>query len=230
MTDTGEKRQVSEPGREQAAAEETRSVAAALDEVGRGTRALIRAELVYGASEHAPKLRRTVRDAGAALLLVVVGLTAFALANWAAVSALEQVASGWRAPLLLAAGWAVVGIALALALGVRLSHLLGLRWSPDAPSEREARDAAQAQVRESIERLGDALALEVEHRIAAAVIPDAGDIIDLGEDVLEATEDVVEDLAEQLPEGGVAGQVIDLVLLPGRLGVRVVTTALRRSP
>jgi hypothetical protein len=48
--------------------------------------------------------------------------------------------------------------------------------------------------------------------------------------VLEATEEAVEDLVEQLPEGGVAGQVIDLVLLPGRLGVRVVTTAFRRSP
>ena len=229
MTDEGEKRQVSEPGREQAAAEDTPSVAAALDEVGRDTRALIRAELVYGASEHAPELRRTVRDVGAALLLVVVGLTAFALANWAAVSALSQVASGWRAPLILAAGWAVVGVALALALGVRVSHLLGLQWSPDAPSELEARDAAQARVRQSLERLGGALALEAEHRIAAAVVPTAGDIMDVGEDVLEATEDIVEDLAQELPEGGVAAQVIDFVLLPGRLGVRVVTTAFKRS-
>jgi hypothetical protein len=229
MTDAGDTRPAGEPAAEGAEAERP-SVAAALDELGRDTRALVRAELVYTASEHAPELRRSVRDVGAALLVVLVGLTTFALANWAAVLALSQVASGWRAPLLLAAGWAVVGVALALALGVRLSHLLGLQWSPDAPSEREARDAAQARVRESIERLGGALALEAEHRIAEAVVPAAGDIMEVGEDVLEATEEAVEDLVEQLPEGGVAGQVIDLVLLPGRLGVRVVTTALKRSP
>ncbi len=229
MTDAGDTRPAEEPGPE-GAEDERPSVAAALDELGRDTRALVRAELVYSASEHAPELRRSVRDVGAALLVVLVCLTAFALANWAAVSALSQVASGWRAPLLLAAGWAIVGVALTLALGVRISHLLGLQWSPDAPSEREARDAAQARVRESIERLGGAVALEAERRIAQAVIPTPGDIMDVGEDVLEATEDVVEDLAEQLPEGGVAAQVIDFVLLPGRLGVRVVTTALKRSP
>jgi hypothetical protein len=229
MTDAGDTRPADEPGAE-GAPDDRPAVAAALDDLGRETRALVRAEIVYSASEHAPELRRSVRDVGAALLVVLVGLTAFALANWAAVSALSQVASGWRAPLILAAGWAVVGVALALALGVRLSHLLGLDWSPDAPSEREARDAAQARVRASIERLASAVALEAEHRIAAAVIPDAGDIMDVGEDVLEATEGVVEDLADQLPEGGVAGQVIDLVLLPGRMGVRVVTTALKRSP
>src|SRR6476469_4182058 len=114
MTDAGDTRPAEESAPGEGAEGERPSVAAALDEVGRDTRSLVRAEIVYAASEHAPELRRSVRDVGAALLVVVVGLTAFALANWAAVSALSQVASGWRAPLLLAAAWSIIGVALAL--------------------------------------------------------------------------------------------------------------------
>src|SRR5262245_61276711 len=106
------------------------SVSELLDQFGRDARALLTAELAYTASEHGPELRRAGRDAVATLVVGLAFLAAFALANVAAVEALSDVASGWRAPLLLAAGWAVVGVVLALALGVRTSRMLGISLSP----------------------------------------------------------------------------------------------------
>jgi hypothetical protein len=52
----------------------------------------------------------------------------------------------------------------------------------------------------------------------------------VGEELLEASEDVVDLIEEQLPGGGAVGQVVDVVLYPGRLGLRVATTVLRGSP
>ena len=94
----------------------------------------------------------------------------------------------------------------------------------------EARDAAQAQARDTLERLASAVASEAEERIAGAVVPIAGGIVDAGEDVLEATSEQLEDLVEQVPDASAAGQMIDLVLLPGRVGIRVATSVLRRPP
>jgi hypothetical protein len=51
----------------------------------------------------------------------------------------------------------------------------------------------------------------------------------VGEELLEASEDVVE-VIEELPGGGAVGQMVDVVLYPGRLGLRVATTVLRGSP
>lgn len=47
--------------------------------------------------------------------------------------------------------------------------------------------------------------------------------------MLEVSDETVEVLAEQIPAGGVANQVWDVALMPGRLGVRVATTVLRRG-
>ena len=58
----------------------------------------------------------------------------------------------------------------------------------------------------------------------------ADEAADMGEDLLEASEDIVETIEEQVPGGGVVGQAIDVVLLPGRLGLRVATTVLKGSP
>jgi hypothetical protein len=53
-----------------------------------------------------------------------------------------------------------------------------------------------------------------------------GAALDVGDDVLDATEDMVEDLAEVLPGGSVVSQIWSVVLLPGRWGLRVATTVL----
>jgi hypothetical protein len=46
--------------------------------------------------------------------------------------------------------------------------------------------------------------------------------------MLESTREEFEELVEQVPEGRSAGQMIDLVLLPGRIGIRVATAVLQR--
>ena len=87
--------------------------------------------------------------------------------------------------------------------------------------------------RSTLERLGPAIAIE----IAVAAVPKAGDVaggvasgvVGLGDSALEASDETVEVIAEQLPGGGVAAQVWDVALMPGRLGIRVATTVLRRG-
>jgi hypothetical protein len=123
-----------------------------------------------------------------------------------------------------------VGLLLALALSVRASRLLGVNLSPagDGPSPLEAWDVAEAQVRNTLERLASAVASEAEEWIADAVVPIAGGLVDAGENMLESTREEFEELVEQVPEGRSAGQMIDLVLLPGRIGIRVATAVLQR--
>ena len=53
-------------------------------------------------------------------------------------------------------------------------------------------------------------------------------MVEAGGDLLEVSDDVVEALADELPGGGVVNQIWDVVLMPGRFGVRVATTVLRR--
>jgi hypothetical protein len=51
----------------------------------------------------------------------------------------------------------------------------------------------------------------------------------MGGDLLEASDDMVEAIAEDLPGGGVVNQMWDVALMPGRMGVRVATTVLKRG-
>jgi hypothetical protein len=48
----------------------------------------------------------------------------------------------------------------------------------------------------------------------------------MGDDVLDAAEDLVEELAEAAPGGSVVAQMWSVVLLPGRWGLRAATTVL----
>ena len=64
-------------------------------------------------------------------------------------------------------------------------------------------------------------------RMAAAAVPTAGEVIEVGEDIVEASEDVLDDVEAHVPAGSVVGQVIDLALVPGRFGLRIATTVLR---
>ena len=52
----------------------------------------------------------------------------------------------------------------------------------------------------------------------------------MSDDLLEASDDIVEAIADDLPGGSVVNQIWDVVLIPGRFGVRVATTVLRRDP
>ena len=69
--------------------------------------------------------------------------------------------------------------------------------------------------------------------IASAAIGVAGDVatdlVDAGTDLLEDSDDMVEAMTEDLPGGGVVNLMWDVVLLPGRVGLKVVTTVLKRT-
>ena len=92
----------------------------------------------------------------------------------------------------------------------------------------EAREQAVVAVRGTLERLTPVVTRE----IAVAAVPMAGDmasgVVDVGDDLIEGADDLVEALTEGVPGGGVVNQVWDVVLMPGRFGVRVATTVLRR--
>jgi hypothetical protein len=82
-------------------------------------------------------------------------------------------------------------------------------------------------VRETLERLAPAISVE----IAAAAVPIAGDVagsaLDVGEGLLEASDDLVEGITDDLPGGGVVNQVWDVVLTPGRIGIKLAGNVLR---
>jgi hypothetical protein len=212
--------------------EERESVSELLEELARHTSALGWQELQLTASHHVPELRRALRDLGATLVVALAFLTAFALLNWAAVQALAPSLPGWRSPLVLAGAWMVVGAALAVALLVRAGRISGWEWwrldSEQATTNRDqARAETLANARDTLERLGAAVAREAEARIASAIVPLAGGVVEAGEDLLEASEEVLEVIEEEVPGGGMISQVIDLVLIPGRFGVRIATTVLK---
>jgi uncharacterized membrane protein len=178
--------------------------------------AAIEAQLV--ASRHGPELRRTARDVATGLAGIVALLTAFVFANVAAYVGLARASSAGAAALVLGAAWLVVGVVLVVAVTARLRRLRA--GSRDL---EQARDEAEAAVRASLERLAPAVSVE----LASAVVPMAGGAaLDVGDDVLDAAEDMVEDLAEVVPGGSVVSQIWSVALLPGRWGLRVATTVL----
>ena len=85
-------------------------------------------------------------------------------------------------------------------------------------------------MRDTMERLGPA-DRGPDGRLAA--IPSAGDfasgVVDAGDSLLEASDDLVEGIVDDLPGGGVVSQVWDVALIPGRFGMRVATTVLGRG-
>jgi hypothetical protein len=206
-------------------ADEEQSVTELLEQLARELSALALYEARLAASRHEPAVRRTARDLVAAGAAVLAFLTAFALANAAAVRALSAAMPDWLAPLVLAAAWVVIGALLALFLRGRAKRFRV--W--DVEDADEARDEAERAVRETLERLSPAITRE----IALAAIPAAGDmaggVIDASDEILESADEMMDAITADVPGGGVVNQMWDVVLMPGRFGVRVATTVLKRS-
>lgn len=189
------------------------------------------------ASRHMPEVRRAVRDLAAALIAAIAFLTAFVFVNVAAYLGLASVVAPWLAAVILAVAWIALGGLLAVALAVRAGRVTGWSWwrvfrggSKESLEDlQRARDEAEEAVRATLERLAPAITVE----IASAAVPIAGDmaegVVDVGGDLLEASDDMVESIAEDLPGGGVVNQMWDVALMPGRMGVRVATTVLKRG-
>jgi len=215
--------------------EDDESVADLVERFGVDASRLAAHEAALRASQRAPELRRVALAAAGAVVLVLAFAAAFALANWAAVSGLSSVLPTWLAALVLALAWLVVGIVLLAVLLTKLGRASGIQWWRMVGSDRaeavrklqESRDEAEQDLRDTIGRLSAAIARAAAGRLADAVGSVGDAAVGMGEDLLEASEDIVEAIEEQLPGGGAIGQVIDVVLYPGRLGLRIATTVLK---
>jgi hypothetical protein len=202
-----------------------------IEQAGRAAGVLALREAQLAVVRHGPQLRRAAVDVAVALGSALAFLTAFALANWAAVSALSGPLPGWAAPLLLAAAWIVIGIALLVVLLNRADgvfnwqqrRLLAADVEQRISARERARDEAWRGMRESLERLTGG----VEHEAAVlAVVPAARGVVNAGEHIVDQIDEITDDLEEAIPGGGVINWVADTALLPARYFVSVARAAL----
>ena len=203
------------------------SVSDLLERLGRNLSTLTACEARLAAGRNKPALVRTAREVGAAAGVAFVFITAFVLANAGGVLALSTAMPAWLAALALAGAWAVVGLALAAFVRMRVRRAsAGVRSTVDPEA---ARAKAEAAVRETLDLLVPALTTE----IALAAVPFAGGVagglVDAGESLVTDAEESAEAALEEALSGGVVDQVVDVVLYPGRLGLRAATVVLRRN-
>jgi hypothetical protein len=237
MAETVEPVDVSPDGDEPTVRDGSPSVKELLVQLGRDLSVLALCEAQLQASRNMPEVRRAARDLAASLLVVAALVAAFVFANVAAFEGLSTVVSGWVAALVLCAVWTAVGVSLLIALLVRAEHATGWKWwrvfraGPTEPRKdlEQARADAEQAVLDTLERLAPAITVE----IATAAVANAGDMaegaLDVGGDLLETSDEIVEAIADDLPGGGVVNQMWDVALMPGRYGLKVVTTVLKRD-
>jgi hypothetical protein len=222
---------------EEATAEPAPSINELVIRLGRDVTALVFRETELVAVRNPNVVRRAIRDLAATLIAGLALLTAFVFANVTALNRLTTVMPRWLAALSLCAAWLVLGSAVALALAVRAGRATRLRWWRVGRSGREgsledlerARADAEEAVRQSLARLVPAITMEMASASVGVAGETVGDAVEAGGDILEATDDLVEEMTENLPAGSVVNTVWDVVLAPGRLGVKVATTVLRRG-
>ena len=210
------------------------TVSEPIEEAWRAAGRLALRETQLAAVRHGPQLRRAASDLAIALNVVLAFLTALALANWAAASALSGPLPGWAAALVLATTWIVIGILLVFALN-RGDRVLDRRriWRLGADVERRtgarewARHEAQQRMRESLEQLAGQVGERAgAAMVSSAVVPVAGGVISAGEHVIDQIDELTDDLGTAVPGGGAINRVADMALLPGRYLVSAARTAL----
>jgi hypothetical protein len=237
VAETGDEVSESSPEDEEARDEEAPSVTELLVRLGRDVSVLVFCETHLAAARNLPEVRRTARDIVGALVAGLAFLTAFVFANVAAQRGLATAVWPWLAALILCLVWLAVGLALVIALLVRAGHVTGWKWwrvfraGPEASLEdlERARADAEQAVRETLTELAPAITVEIASASVAVAGDMADDVVEAGENLLESSEEIVEAITEDIPGGGVVSQVWGVVLLPGRFGVRVATTVLRRG-
>jgi hypothetical protein len=195
-------------------------VSALIERAGRAAGLLALREAQLAAVCHVPQVRRAAPDVAVSLGVVLAFLTAFALANWAAVSAISGPLPGWVGPMLLAAAWIVIG-ALLLVLGLNRADVEQM-----ISSREQARNEAEQGLRESLERLAGAVGNQAAVRLSAEVGSVAGGVVRAGEHIIDRIDEITDDLGEAVPGGGVINWVADLALVPGRHFASSARTAL----
>jgi uncharacterized membrane protein len=191
------------------------------------------------AARRQPDVRRAFLDVASIAVVAVALLTAFAFANWALASALTSVVSDWFAAIILAAIWAAVAVLVAAFFfrGERevrsLRRVLAKDVSDTLPERLAALEEANQTLRDRLDQLAEAIGAAAQERIAAAILPVAGGMVEVGEDMVGATDEVIEAadeitdaIEEKVPGGVVVNRVVDFVLVPGKLGIRVARGAL----
>ena len=222
---------------EEAKDDEAPSVTELLVRLGRDVSVLVLCETQLAAARNLPEVRRAARDIAGALVAGLALLTAFVFANVAALDGLTAVVPSWLAALILCLVWLVIGLALTIALMVRAGHVTGWKWwrvfqaGPEESLQdlERARTEAEQAVRETLARLAPAVTVEIASASVGVAGDLADDVVEAGDDLLEGSEEFVEGIVEDIPGGGVVSQVWAVILMPGRLGIRVVTTALGRG-
>jgi hypothetical protein len=194
------------------------------EQLGRELSALLYYESRLAALQHRPEIRREARNLAGWGFVLLALLTAFTLANVAAVRALTGPLPGWLAALLPAAAWAIVAALVARALSARLArHAL----------DRQQAEAARAEAGEAVRATLEQIAPVLSREVALAAVPIAGDMADgaveVAAELIESADDVVDAITGEVPGGSVVNQMWDVVLMPGRLGIRVATTVLGRA-
>lgn len=142
-------------------------------------------------------------------------LAAFGFVNVAALSALTGVMSTSLAALVLCAAWLALGSVVTLALMVRAGRVTGWRWwrvfragPEESPEDLErARTDAEETVRATLARFAPAMTIEIASASVAVAGDAAGNVVDVGSDILETSDQMVEAIAEKLPGGSVVNQV-----------------------
>jgi hypothetical protein len=217
--------------------DEAPSITELLVELGRDVSVLAFCEAQLAALRNLPEVRRAARDIAGALVVALAFLTAFVFANVASFSGLRAVVSPWLAALVLCAVWLLIGSAVGLALLVRAGHVTGWRWwhvfrsGPEQSLEdlERARADAEQAVGDTLARLAPAITTEIASASVGVAGDMAGGLVEAGEGIFETGDELVEAIAEELPGGSVVNQVWNVVLVPGRLGLKVATTVLRRG-
>jgi len=202
------------------------SVTELLEQLAPQVAALGLYEARLAASRHEPELRRAAGGIAATGIAVVALVVAFVFANAAVVLLLSTVVPAWVAAVVLAVVWAVVGGVLGLLLLARARRAAFWR----VEEAQRAREEAEQAVRDTLARLAPVISKE----IALAAVPAAGDmaggVLDAGDELLDNADEMMESIVDDVPGGGVVNQIWDVALMPGRFGVRVATTVLKREP
>src|SRR5215471_5667659 len=185
-----------EPADQEGAEDETeQSLTELLEQLGRQMSALVFYEARLQASRHNDEIRLAVGGVVVALVAALAFLTAFALANVAAVRALQSNLSDWIAPLVLAGAWAALGVVIALVVRARAKRMRA--WK--VKDAEEARAEAEQAVRDTLEQLAPVITKE----IALAAVPMAGDmaggVIDAGEEILDTADEILDNITDDIP-------------------------------
>src|ERR687898_3538090 len=124
------------------------SVSELIEQTGRAAGLLALREAQLAAFRHGLQLRRAALDVAVALGVALAFLTAFVLANWAAVGALSGPLPGWAAPLLLASAWIVIGLGLLVFVLNRADTVFDWRQRRGRRAEAERRISARGRGRD----------------------------------------------------------------------------------